>query len=367
MIDVKEIDEYTLEEYLNTISNYDQFKPDLAIIEIPASFRNLPDTVNPYFRLKAKLLSSEIPVQFVTAEKVRNINENILNFIGLQIYAKLGGVPWVLPTQPSVDREIIIGIGHSYLRQNQYAGAKQNRVVGITTFFSGDGQYLLSDKVKDVAYENYFAELLKSLKQSIDFISKTHGWTNGETVRLIFHIFKPIKNTEFEVVSQLVKEIEQYKIKFAFITISDTHPNILFDINQPGVQKFGKTIGAFIPNRASNIILDDETCIVQMFGANELKTSKHGMSKPIQIRIRRPQGNYSNNELDALIYHDLRYITQQIYSFSYLTWRSFLPGAEPATMKYSNLISKLLGKLRSVQGWDADKLNYGLKRKKWFL
>ena len=104
-----------------------------------------------------------------------------------------------------------------------------------------------------------------------------------------------------------------------------------------------------------------------MFGANELKTSKHGMSKPIQIRIRRPQGNYINNELDALIYHDLRYITQQIFSFTYLTWRSFLPGAEPATMKYSNLISRLLGKMRSVPGWDADKLNYGLKRKKWFL
>lgn len=367
LIDVKEIDEYTIEEYVNIISNYDLVRPDLAIIEIPASFRNLPDTVNPYFRLKAKLLSSEIPVQFVTAEKIRNINENILNFIGLQIYAKLGGVPWVLPTQPSVDREIIIGIGHSYIRQNQYAGAQQKRVVGITTFFSGYGQYLLSDKVKDVAYENYFAELLKSLKKSIDFISISHGWSEGDTVRLIFHIFKPIKNIEFEVVSQLVKEIKKYKIKFAFVTISDNHPFILFDINQPGLQKYGNTIGAFIPNRANNIILDDETCIVQMFGANELKSSKHGMSKPIQIRIRRPQGNYNNNELDALIYHDLRYITQQIFWFTYLTWRSFLPGAEPATMKYSNLISKLLGKLRSVPSWDADILNYGLKSKKWFL
>jgi hypothetical protein len=369
IVDVREIDDYVLDEYVKIISNYDQFKPDLAIIEITASHRNLPDTVNPYYRLKAKLLASEIPVQFVSAEKVRNFNENILNFIGLQIYAKLGGVPWVLPSQPSVDREIIIGIGHSWLRTNQYAGSAQNRVVGITTFFSGDGQYLLSDKVKDVAYENYFSELLKSLKYSIDKISDVHGWTEGETVRLIFHIFKPIKNTEFEVISQLVKEINKYKNKFAFVTISDSHPNILFDANQLGVKKNGsnEAIGVFIPDRGSNIILDDETCIVQMFGANELKTSKHGMSKPIQIRIRVPQGNYDNKGLDALIYHDLRYITQQIFSFTYLTWRSFIPGAEPATMKYSNLISRLLGKMRNVPGWDADKLNYGLKRKKWFL
>ena len=369
IVDVREIDEYILDAYVNIISNYDQIKPDLAIIEIPSSFKNLPDTVNPYYRLKAKLLISEIPVQFVTTEKIRKFSENILNFIGLQIYAKLGGVPWVLPSQPSVDREIIIGIGHSWLRKNQYAGASQNRVVGITTFFSGDGQYLLSDKVKDVAYENYFSELLKSLKYSIDKISDVHGWSDGETVRLIFHIFKPIKNIEFEVISQLVNEISQYKIKFAFVTISDTHPNMLFDTNQLGVKKYGsnEAIGAFIPDRRSNIILDDETCIVQMFGANELKTAKHGMSKPIQIRIRLPQGNYDNKGLDELIYHDLRYITQQIFSFTYLTWRSFLPGEEPATMKYSNLISRLLGKMRSVPGWDADKLNYGLKRKKWFL
>jgi hypothetical protein len=32
-------------------------------------------------------------------------------------------------------------------------------------------------------------------------------------------------------------------------------------------------------------------------------------------------------------------------------------------MKYSNLISKLLGKMRNIPNWDADNLNYGLKRK----
>ena len=144
---------------------------------------------------------------------------------------------------------------------------------------------------------------------------------------------------------------------------------MIFDTTQQGVQKYGNSnvIGAFIPSRASNVFLDSETCIVQMLGPNELKTSRQGMSKPIQIKIRTPQGNYDNNGLNDLIFHDLSYITQQIFSFTYLSWRSFLPGEEPATMKYSNLISRLLGKMRSVPGWDADSLNYGLKRKKWFL
>jgi hypothetical protein len=369
LFNIREIQDFTVDEYLNAIRSEDENKPHLAIIEIPAAFKRYDDRNNPYYTIKAKLLSLEIPVQFVTSEIIKGHNEYILNSLALQMYAKMGGIPWVLPSQRSVDREIVIGIGHSWLRKNQYAGAEQNRVVGITTFLSSDGQYLLADKVKDVAFENYFTELLKSLKNSIQRLSTEQGWSEGETVRLIFHIFKPIKNTEFDVISQLVREINQYNIKFAFVTISQHHPNMLFDINQPGVQKYGNsgTIGAFIPNRGSNIFLDSETCIIQMLGANELKTAKQGMSKPIQIKIRTPQGNYDNNGLNDLIFHDLSYITQQIFSFTYLSWRSFLPGEEPATMKYSNLISRLLGKMRSVPGWDADKLNYGLKRKKWFL
>ncbi|MEL5901283.1 Piwi domain-containing protein [Elizabethkingia anophelis subsp. anophelis] len=369
IFDVEEIQTNTLNEYLKVIREYDENKPHLAIIEIPEDFKLQSDQNNPYYQIKAKLLSLEIPLQFVTTRIVNNHNHIILNNIALQIYAKLGGIPWVLPTQRSVDRELVIGVGHSWLRKNQYAGSESNRVVGITTFFSGDGQYLLGDKVKDVSFENYFDELLKSLKQSIQRLSFAQGWSDGDTVRLIFHIFKPIKNIEFDVISQLIKDIPQYKIKFAFVTIGNTHPTMLFDINQPGVSSYGNNNlkGEYIPSRASNIFLDSETCIVQMLGANELKTSRHGMSKPIQIKIRTPQGNYTNNDLNDMLFYDLSYITQQIFSFTYLSWRSFLPSEEPATMKYSNLISKLLGKMRNIQGWDADNLNYGLKNKKWFL
>lgn len=369
IINIRETQGYSTEEYFNIISNYDENKPHLAILEIPGSFKRHIDHSNLYYLIKAKLLSLEIPVQFVTSEIIGNHNEYILNSIALQIYAKLGGTPWVLPSQRSVDREIIIGIGHSWLRRNQYAGAEHNRVVGITTFMSSDGQYLLGDKVKDVAFENYFDELLNSLKQSVQRLSTEQGWTDGDTVRLIFHIFKPIKNTEFDVISQLVRDITQYKIKFAFVTISNLHPTMLFDANQPGISKYGNNAvkGQFIPNRGSNIFLDDKTCIVQMFGANELKTSKQGMSRPVLITIGTPKGNYDSNDLNDLLFYDLGYITQQIFSFTYLSWRSFLPGEEPATMKYSNLISKLLGKMRDVPNWDADSLNYGLKRKKWFL
>jgi hypothetical protein len=366
---IHEITDYTLQEYLSVISNYDEEKPHLAIIEIPDTFKSLPESQNPYFKIKAKLLSLEIPVQFVRSSTISSYSEYILNPLALQIYAKLGGTPWVLPAQRSVDREIVIGIGHSWLRSKMYKGAESSRVVGITTFMSSDGQYLLSDKVKDVPYESYFDELLKSLKSSIYRLSEEYAWQEGDTVRLIFHIFKPIKNIEFDVISNLVKEISQFNIKFAFVTISKSHPSILFDTSQNGEKKYrsDQIIGKYIPTRGSNIFIDGETSLVQMLGARELKTAKHGMSTPIQIKIRKPQGNHDDSHLKDLMFYDLNYITQQIYSFTYLSWRSFLPREEPATMLYSNLISRLLGKMRNIPEWDADNLNYTLKRKKWFL
>jgi hypothetical protein len=70
IFDIKEIQNFVENEYANAISNSDEIKPNLAIIEISTEFRRMKDIDNPYYKLKAKLLSLEIPVQFVTSEKV---------------------------------------------------------------------------------------------------------------------------------------------------------------------------------------------------------------------------------------------------------------------------------------------------------
>jgi len=367
---IDEITSYKFESYNSIIRSELDLKPDLAIIEIPNEFRDLEDVHNPYYGIKAKLLSLEIPVQFITTSKVKVHNEYILNSIALQLYAKIGGTPWVLASNRSVDRELIIGIGNSWIRTNAFKGAEQKRIVGITTFMSSDGQYLLGDKVKDVEYDDYFEELLQSLENSFERLKSEQGWSKGDTVRLIFHIFKPIKNIEFEVVSSLIKKFEDFNIQFAFVTIGKKHPYKLFDRNEKGVPisyNSKQLKGESIPNRGTNIFLDSTTCLVQMLGAKELKMQSHGMSNPIQIKIHMPTGNVEDKELDKLLFTDLNYIVQQIYSFTYLSWRSFLPGEKPASMLYSDLISKLLGKMRKVDGWDPDSLHYKLKRKKWFL
>ena len=366
--EIREINDYSFAEYSRAISSIRDPKPHLTIIEEPEEFKNLPDRENPYYLLKAKLFQLEIPVQFVTVKNVVQPNQYTLNNLALQLYTKLGGTPWVSTSARSVDRELVIGIGHSMVRSSTYRGAEQSRVVGISTFFSSDGQYLLSNNAKDVPYDEYFEELLENLTEAFDKLEQEQGWQSSDTIRLIFHIFKPIKNVEFEVVSELIRRYTRFSIQFAFVTISKQHPFLLFDPGQSGItsRSSGAVKGKFVPDRGQNVKLDETSCIVQMFGPSQMKTNLHGASSPLLVRIRTPQGDYDPS-IENLLFTDLNYIVQQIYTFSFLSWRSFFPQDSPATMLYANLIAGLLGKLRNIDGWDPDALNFGLKRKKWFL
>jgi len=346
------------------------YTPNLILFEIPVSFKSewiVQKSL--YYQAKAHILGLQIPLQIVSAENVNKYDEYKLNAIALQCYAKLGGVPWTIVTSQSIDHEIVVGIGHSIFRNNAFSGSEQERVVGISTFFSGDGQYLMSGDIKDVTYDEYFGELLKSLKQSLNSLSKQYAWSENSTVRLIFHIFKPLKNIEFDVVKELIKEFTQFQIQFAFVTITDRHPHLMYDLIQQGIaNRYNKSIkGKYVPIRGKNIVINDSACLVQMLGAYQIKTDKHGASVPLLIKILKPTNYNVDDELAGYLFHDLNYITQQVYRFSSLSWRGFLPNQKPATMLYSGLIARLLGNLRKIEGWDSTVINLQLKRKKWFL
>lgn len=370
-LQIKEVSRYVLQSYEELTQKFDE-APDIIIVSIPDEFKEIKDPAKSlYYQLKSHFLKRGIPVQFITVHTLKQYDEYKMNAIALQIYAKIGGVPWTIVAKQSYDRELVIGIGHTIIRQNQFSGNYQERVVGITTFFSSDGQYLLGNKVKDVPFEEYFDELLHSLKESIERLEQENGWRNGDTIRLIFHIFKPIKDVEFLVVKELIRQFEKFTIQFAFVTISEFHPYVMLDETQPGRtgKKYSKDkIGQFVPHRGANIVLDRTSCLLQTLGVGQMRNNKFGSSAPLLIRIRQPtKGSDIQDEVEALLFTDLHYIVNQIYKFTYLSWRGFMPNLKPASMLYSHLISNLLGKLRKVPGWQPDAVNLHLKFKKWFL
>lgn len=328
---------------------------DIALVECSEGSKVIPISYSPYYRARARLMSYGIPSQGVRDEHLRANQQTLQYTLGpmaLQIYAKVGGTPWRLPATQSVDREILVGIGHSLERPNLWSGAEQSRIVGITTFFLGDGSYMLGERLKSVPYEEYFDELLKALKMSINSVAQEYAWNDGDTVRIVFHIFKPIKNIEADVIARLVESFPQFKILFAFVTISTEHPWMMF---RDSTDRDGKTT-VTLCERGDNLILDSHSCLLQIRGDRERPNKKQRPPYPVLIRIH-----------EKSTYKDLKFIAQQIHDFAYLSWRSFFPSETPVTVFYSSLIAAESSKLSKISGWNAIFLDQHFRRKQWFL
>lgn len=349
---IEEIGDYSPDAYLAAIDRGIQKLDaafDLAIMETSADFRNLPHVDNPYFRVKSFLYMQGTVVQFIKPETAANPTY-IIDGIALQLYAKLGGTPWTIPVDQSVDRELVIGIGHTVLRDSRYTGASQTRFVGISTFFAADGKYLTNSRTRHVPFDEYFATLLSNLKDALDRLSSEYSWSPQDRIRLIFHIFKPIKNLEADVVAQLVNEYPQYDIKFAFVTLAERHPYLLHDDSRTS----GK--GAYVPSRGYAWPLGLRQCLVQLIGNKEIRNVRHGVPTPVLVSIH-----------EKSTFLDIQYVVQQVFKFSRLSFRNFEPIYTPATLLYANLLTRQLSDLRSIPGWNAGIANSQLREKKWFL
>ena len=72
------------------------------------------ETERPYYEAKASFARLGIPTQMVTAELLQNDRKFgwSVASIALAVFAKLGGIPWVVES-PAVDKDLIIGVGRA--------------------------------------------------------------------------------------------------------------------------------------------------------------------------------------------------------------------------------------------------------------
>jgi len=330
-------------------------KWNLCLVQIEEVFHDLHGEQNPYLVSKAYLLSKEIPVQQFEYETIQQSGFSLaasINNMGVACYAKMGGVPWVLPSSNTISHELIFGIG-SYVSSSGRLGDTK-RYVGVTTVFSGDGRYLLESRTSAVEYNSYQIELFKTLKLVVENIRKQEAWHDKDPVRFIFHIFKPLKNTEIEAVIQLVSELGMSHAEFAFMHVVDSHPYLMFDTEQVGESKMHK--GKFSPFRGSYLKLNDRETLISLTGAKELKQVTDGLPKPVLIRLH-----------EGSTFSDIEYLSRQVFYLSCLSWRGMLPSPAPITILYSDLIAKNIRLLSTVPGWSAENIFGPIGRSRWFL
>lgn len=285
---------------------------------------------SPYYLCKAKLIGQGIPTQDIQVKHIQKINPFVMNNLALNIYAKIGGTGWTIQNLEKRKEELVVGIGSSINKDGKL-------VLGIAQIFHSDGRYLVGDCSPLSTFENYASNLEQYLYNSL---SKVIDTTINKKVefRLIFHLFKSASNQyEIKAVENVIKKFQNTNLtfKYAFVHLAYGHNFRLF--SNDGNENSPK--GTYIE-------LTKHRSLVHF-----VKES----TTPLEIEIDKRS-----------TFEDLRYISTQIYWFSNLSHRTFLPSKKTVTILYPSIMSSLLEKLREIDDWDkirAEKITDKL----WFI
>lgn len=332
-----------------------QHNLDLALVVLSESDRALVGANSPYYTAKATLMSQGVPVQAIKLETISKLNPYTLNNLALSIYAKLGGIPWTLSVQQRLVHEIIVGIGSARVGFDRLS--ERERLVGITTVFSGDGSYLLGNATAEASSQEYRARLLESLQANLAELRRRFGWQRGDKLRIIFHqSFKRYKDTEATAVSDLVAGLSEFDVEYAFVQISSDHDWKLFDENASGVKFRHVLKGVKVPDRGVFVPLGPRAALVTLTGPHQLKTDLQGCPSPILVSVH-----------PSSTFNDLNYISKQVFDLTFMSWRSFNPSTQPVSVSYPNMVVDLLGNLREVPNFNPEILATKLRESRWFL
>ncbi len=335
-------------------------KWDLAIVQIEGPFHQLTAKCNPYFASKVSFHTHQIPVQEFEIETTCRPDKEliyVLNNMGLATYAKLNGIPWLLKANPTIAHELVIGLGSANVGEGRLG--QQERFVGITTVFSGDGNYHLSNLSKAVSMDEYATALLGSLRTAILKVRTDMNWQPQDHVRLVFHAtFKRFSREEVQSIKGLLSELGDYDVEYAFVQLSEQHPYILFDKKQNGAIDYEtkRTKGIYAPERGRYLELGNREVLLSLTGPREVKRPEDGTPRPLFLSLHRDS-----------TFTDMTYLTRQVFTFACHSWRTFLPASVPVTIQYSNLIANALGHLSLMDRWNPEVMLGRIGTTRWFL
>jgi Piwi domain len=328
-------------------------KWDLALVQVNQLHKKLPVNQSPYFVGKSIFFLHHIPVQDFTLELLNQQEFSLgcsLNNMALATYAKMGGVPWLLKSSPTLSHELVIGIGSTHLQEDRLT--KNQRIMGITTVFSGDGSYIVSNTSEAVPPDQYKAALTNVLEETLEKVRDRRNWQKGDTIRIIFHAsVKKFNRDEIEAVRSVISKYKDFNVEFSFLKIAEHHGLHLFDSSNSQAQK-----GKYAPVRGKFLKLSDYEMLVYLVGQREIRQAPAGHPRGLILSVHK-ESNFT----------DIQYLSVQLFNFSSHSWRSYFPNPMPVTISYSDLIAQKLGWLDKVPGWNATVMMGKLGQTQWFL
>lgn len=270
-----------------------------------------------YYDLKFAFLKEKVPMQVVTRGLISN--ENTLKWsisnIGLQIFAKAGGIPWKV--KPSNQKSIIFGIGQAHLKDNEQI--KKYFSYSVCTDSSG-----LYQKVNILGKANDEHSYLEQLKKNILAVITDPSVT--EMQQVILHVPFKIKHNELKQIEEAIKQASSNQTNREFVVLKVNQDNKFFGYAETN---------SLVPYESSYINLSNQQFLIWFEGLQKNKeTLLKRISGPMHVQF-----YWSNTQLadDRKISH-----LQDLLNLSGTNWRGFNSKNLPISIYYCQLISKYL-------------------------
>src|SRR6266568_1863905 len=317
----------------NSKSSYGD--PKLALVLVPHSERW--ETERPYYEAKASFARLGIPTQMVTAELLQNDREftwSVAN-IALAVFAKLGGVPWVVDSPPG-DHDLVVGIGRADIRKD----TGSQRIFGYALSFTSNGVYRQAWSFTPAADEETY---LERLEEAITCALTSTREIDAPFRRLVVHLGKKTGWQEATAAKNAMTKAN-ITLPLALMRLDDSS---LYDIADGRQDTLG-------PPKGITVRLGGRQMLLQSEGVS----STGAPSGPLLVELNE-RSDIGPDGLDDLV--------SQTFRLAHANWRAFNARSQPVTLVYGELLARLVGYLEEVATWDPMLLRNDLRDRPWFL
>lgn len=336
-MEISEFSYAAIEDMRDILCGHADDRTVVPIILTPFSRHDKREANETYWKLKHAFLEKRLSSQIVSCETVadRNTLKWATSGIGLQVFAKLGGIPWkVLPRS---EKCLIIGIGQAHQRRNSVT----ERYFAYSVLTDSSGIFskvrVLGDEKTEESYLNGFR---KELSKIVDEYSGKYG-------SFVVHTTFTIRRSELNIIKDILNAAREQSTGDEFVAMKFNDRNRYFG--------YAAQHNSRVPFESTIVSLSDSEYIVWFEGLQYGKMALHKKTaSPLHVKFTFPRR--------LTITQKKRYL-QDAINLSGANWRGFNAKAAPVSIYYAKLIAEYLKEFDNV----------GLERvdvniiKPWFL
>lgn len=341
----------SMDSYKNACTEYFQKlssnPDDVILVYVPEAYKDW--VYSQYYLVKHILLDEGYPSQMIMGRTLKNPSFALLN-LASAIYAKAGGIPWVLQ-QERREADMILGLSYSQLIPEMAAQRSDieglNRCVAFVNVFDQYGQWMF---FQGNAYPYSSQNLPNALREVVrDAVSRFEAEKGYKPKRISLHFSQRFSRDAKAAVIQALKEhVDEPQV--AFISITDCHPFRVFDL--------ATSDGSF--GRRSYVYLNKGQYLLSTTGISDIARQGIGTPKLLYIIVQEyPQRFLEPSE-----------VVGQILAMTRLNWASANPLIrEPVTVSFSREIAYLIATMNKGM-WEKVRqpaISKRLEGRTWFI